>query len=143
MEVRGRASGRIRLQIVADSSAPSLTSFVAVNVEREATVLIDGWHGYLPLSRMGYRHLPRTQGQPERAEIILPRIHRVFGNLKAWLLGTHHSVSNKYLPAYLDEFVLPCNLRRPPLTAFQSLLGLTGSHKPTIYKMLYASESTG
>ncbi len=29
------------------------------------------------------------------------------------------------------------------MAAFQSLLGLTGAHEPTTYKMLYGSESTG
>jgi len=143
VEVRGRASGRIRLGIVPDSSARSLTSFVAANVEPGTIVLTDGWHGYLPLSRMGYQHRPKTQGRRERAEIILPRIHRVFGNLKAWLLGTHRGVSKKHLQVYLDEFVFRFNRRRTPMAAFQSLLGLSSSHKPTTYKMLYRSELTG
>ena len=41
---------------------------------------------------MGYRHRPRTQGTAERAGKIRPRILRVFGNLKSWLVGTHHGV---------------------------------------------------
>lgn len=143
VEVRGRASGRIRLQLVADSSARSLSGFVVANVEPGTTVLTDGWQGYASLSGMGYRHRPKTQGRPERAGIILPRIHHVFGNLKAWLLGTHHGVSKKHLQSYLDEFVFRFNRRRTPMAAFQSLLGLTGSHKPTTYKMLYSSELTG
>lgn len=143
VEVRGRAAGRVRLGIVPDSSAQSLTSFVVANVQLGATVFTDGWHGYDHLSRMGLRHCPRTQGQPERAEIILPRIHRVFGNLKAWLLGTHRGVSKKHLQVYLDEFVFRFNRRRTPMAAFQSLLGLAGLHKPTTYKMLYGSELTG
>lgn len=143
VEVRGRASGRIRLGIVPDSSAQSLTSFVAANVEPGTIVFTDGWQGYARLSRMGFHHRPRTQGRPERAEIILPRIHRVFGNLKAWLIGTHRGVSKKHLQVYLDEFTFRFNRRRTPMAAFQSLLGLAGSHKPTTYKMLYGSESTG
>jgi ISXO2-like transposase domain len=36
----------------------------------------------------------------------LPAIHLVFGLAKRWLLGTHHgAISQKHLPAYLDEFV--------------------------------------
>jgi transposase-like protein len=143
VEVRGRASGRVRLQLVADSSARSLSGFVAANVEPGTTVLTDGWQGYASLSGMGYRHRPKTQGRPERAGVILPRIHHVFGNLKAWLVGTHHGVSKKHLQSYLDEFVFRFNRRRTPMAAFQSLLGLTGSHKPITYKMLYGSESTG
>ena len=143
VEVRGRASGRVRLQVVPDASGPSLTGFVKANVESGTTVITDGWQGYAPLSGMGYRHRPKTQGRPEQAEVILPRVHRVFGNLKTWLRGTHHGVDNKHLQAYLDEFTFRFNRRRTPMAAFQSLLGLTAAHGPTTYKMLYASESTG
>ena len=143
VEVRGRASGRVRLRVVPDASASSLSGFVKANVEPGTIVITDGWQGYAPLSNMGYRHRPKTQGRPERAEVILPRVHRVFGNLKTWLRSTHHGVEPKHLQAYLDEFTFRFNRRRTPMAAFQSLLGLTGAHEPTTYKMLYVSESTG
>lgn len=143
IEVRGRASGRLRLQVVPDASGPSLTGFIQRNVIPGTIVITDGWQGYAPLSDMGYRHRPKTQGRPERAEVILPRVHRAFGNLKTWLRGTHHGVSKKHVQPYLDEFVFRFNRRRKPMAAFQSLLGLTASHQPTTHKMLYASEPTG
>src|SRR5713101_9602615 len=76
-----KASGRVRLHVVPDVSARSLTGFVRANVAHGAVVLTDAWGGYAPLSEMGYRHRSRTQGDPRRASKILPRIHRVFGNL--------------------------------------------------------------
>ena len=142
VEVRGKASGRVRLQVVPDASGPSLTGFVAANVERGAVVLTDGWGGYAPLRGMGYRHRPKTQGDPERAAKILPRVHRVFGNLQTWLRGTHHGVGNQHLQVYLDEFTFRFNRRRTPMAAFQTLLGLATLHGPTTYEMLYGSEST-
>ena len=143
VEVRGRASGRVRLQVVPDASGSSLTGFVHTNVELGTIVITDGWQGYAPLSRMGYPRHPTTQRRPARAAVILPRVHRVFGNLKTWLRGTHHGVDPKHLQAYLDEFTFRFNRRRTPMAAFQSLLSLTGAHGPTTYKMLYASELTG
>ena len=142
VEVRGRVSGRIRLEVVPDSSAASLSGFVRRNVERGTTVISDGWKGYLPLSQLGYRHRPKTQGRgrPERALVILPRIHQAFGNLKTWLRGTHHGVEVKHMQAYLDEFVFRFNRRRTPMAAFQSLLGLTSAHGPTTRKILYHSD---
>ncbi len=142
VEVRGKGSGRVRLQVVPDASAPSLTGFVAGNVERDAVVLTDGWGGYAPLRGMGYRHRPKTQGAPERAAKILPRVHRVFGNLQTWLRGTHHGVGNQHLQVYLDEFTFRFNRRRTPMAAFQTLLGLATLHGPTTYEMLYGSESS-
>lgn len=143
VEVRGRASGRVRLQVVPDASAPSLTGFVAANVEAGALVVTDGWGAYAPLRGMGYRHRPKTQGGPERAATILPRVHRVFGNLQTWLRGTHHGVGNHHLQAYLDEFTFRFNRRRTPMAAFQTLLGLGTQHQATTYNQLYGVESTG
>ncbi len=143
VEVRGRGSGRVRLAVVEDLSRASLVPFVQASVEPGNVVITDGWQGYGTLRECGYDHKPTVQGHGKNASKILPRIHRVFSNLKTWLAGTHHGVGNKHLPSYIDEFVFRFNRRRVPMAAFQSLLGLTGQHGPTTYKMLYGGESTG
>lgn len=143
VEVRGKASGRVRLHVVPDASGPSLTGFVRDNIEPGATVITDAWTGYAPLSGMGYRHKPRAQREFVQVDKILPRIHRVFGNLKTWLRGTHHGVSRKHLQVYLDEFTFRFNRRLTPMAAFQTLLGLGALHTPTTYNMLYGVETTG
>ena len=133
VEVRGKAAGRVRLQVVPDASARSLTGFVRRTVTPGSVILTDRWQAYAPLPDLGYHHRPRTQGPPERAGQLLPHIHRVFGNLKTWLGGTHHG----------DEFAFRFTRRRTPMAAFQTLLGLaSGVHGPTTYDMLYRSEST-
>ncbi len=142
-EIRGKSTGRIRLAVVSDFSAESLAGFVERAVEPGNTVLTDGWQGYFPLPDMGYDHRAKSQGPRKNASQHLPRIHRVFGNLKTWIDGTHHGVSQKHLPHYLDEFVFRFNRRKTPMAAFQTLLGMSGQYQPTTYKMLYADESTG
>lgn len=143
VEVRGRAAGRIRLQVVPDASGPALTGFVRAVVAPGATVITDGWSGYAPLAGLGYRHRPKPQRTPERADTVLPRVHRVFSNLKTWLRGTHHGVDPPHLQAYLDEYTFRFNRRRTPMAAFQTLLGLGTQRGPTTYKQMYRSESTG
>ena len=143
VEVRGIASGRVRLQVVPDASGSSLTGFVRAQVEPGTIVVTDGWRGYASLSGVGYRHRPRLQGAPQRAATILPRVHRVFGNLKTWLRGTHYGVGNQHLQAYLDEFTFRFNRRRTPMAAFQTLLGLGSQQAPTTHKALYGVDSTG
>jgi transposase-like protein len=143
VEVRGRAAGRVRLQVVPDASGPALTGFVQAVVAPGATVITDGWSGYAPLAGLGYRHRPKPQRTPERAETVLPRIHRAFSNLKTWLRGTHHGVDPPYLQAYLDEYTFRFNRRRTPMAAFQTLLGLGTQRGPTTYKQLYRSERNG
>ena len=142
VEVRGRGSGRIRLAVVEDLSAASLVPFVEVSVEQGSTLLADGWQGYAPL-RKTYDYRPSTVGNPKNAAKLFPRVHRAFSNLKTWLKGTHHGVSSKHLPHYVNEFVFRFNRRHAPMAAFQSLLGLTTQHAPTTHKMLYVAESTG
>ena len=142
VEVSGRGSGRVRLAVVEDLSAASLASFVAASVAPGGTALTDGWQGYAPLRR-DYDHRPSTAGDPRNASRLLPRVHRTFPNPKTRLRGTHHGVSAKHLPHYVDEFVFRLNRRRTPMAAFQSLLGLAAQHAPTPYKMLYAAEPTG
>jgi hypothetical protein len=90
-----------------------------------------------------YAHRPVTIGKASNASNVLPHIHRTFSNLKTWLKGTHHGVSTKHLPHYLDESVFRHNRRKTPMATFQPLLGLPSQHHPTTYKMLYAAELTG
>ncbi|MCX7031004.1 MAG: IS1595 family transposase [Spirochaetes bacterium] len=143
VEDRGETAGRVRLQLISNSTRAILTAFVEANVEHGATIKTDGLDGYEALDKKHYCHRPRIQGSGERTTIWLPHIHRVFSNLKTWLRGTHHGVDPKHLQAYLGEFVFRYNRRRTPMVAFQTLLGL-GSHLgPTTYYQLYRSESTG
>lgn len=107
-----RRSGRLRLQAVPDASANSLTGFIEHEVESGATVFTDGWDGYRPLTRRGFHHQRIVQGKGREAIPILPHIHRVFSNLKAWLQGTHHGrIEPKYLQAYLNEYTFRFNRR--------------------------------
>jgi transposase-like protein len=142
VEVRGRGCGRIRMAVVPDGSAASLVSFTEASVEPGSVVLTDAWQGYAPL-RKTYDHRPTTQGDPRNGSKLLPRVHRVFYNLKTWLAGTHHGIGREHASSYLDEFVFRFNRRRTPMAAFQSLLGLAALHGPTTYKQLYGGEANG
>ena len=88
-------AGRLRLRLVPNREAKSLTKFVRENVAKGAVVHTDGWTGYDDLEALGYVHKPLViDGDPERIEAHLPMIHIAFSNLKSWLLGTHHGVSH-------------------------------------------------
>lgn len=69
--------------------------------------------------------------------VNLPHIHRVFSNLKTWLLGTHHGVSKQHLQAYLNEYIFRFNRRHTPMAAFQTILGLCSQQSGPTYKGLY------
>ena len=141
VEVRGRASGRVRLRALPDVSAASLLPFVQETIVPGTVVCTDGWQGYARVASRGFHHrvrLMKAEADPSR---VLPHVHRAISNLKSWLQGTHHGVSPKHLQPYLDEYAFRFNRRRTPMAAFQTILGI-GSQVPTVtYKMLCASES--
>jgi hypothetical protein len=129
-------AGRLRLQVVPDKSMPHLTGFVKENVVKGAVVRTDGCPSYaLP----EYKHEALVLGgDPLKAEAHLPMIHLVFSNLKTWILGTHHGVSQTHLQAYLNEFVFRFNRRFYPMTAFHSVLGISARTVPPTYESLYS-----
>ena len=135
-------AGRLRLQVIPDRSADSLTSFVGKNVASSATILSDGWDGYNDLPQMGYDHRPLVfAGDHEKAEAHQPMVHLVFSNLKTWILGTHHGrIEPRHLQAYLNEFVFRFNRRYYPMTAFNSVLGLASRSLSPTYRQLYSGE---
>jgi transposase-like protein len=137
VEVRGEYAGRIRLQVVRDATTLLLSRFIANNVRPGSTIKTDGWHAYPAVSVLGYKHVPEVQGPRERSSEILPHIHRVFSNLKAWLIGTHHGVSPQHLQAYLNEYTFRFNRRKTPMAAFQTVLGLSTGKRGPSYSDIY------
>lgn len=129
-------AGRLRLTPAARADEESIGRFLADNIEAGTTIKTDGWRGYSQTALSAYRHEP-DPGQMAR------HIHRAFGNLKTWLLGTHHGVDPKYLAHYLDEYVFRFNRRNTPMAAFQTLLGLTGARQPLGYRVLISPVSKG
>jgi transposase-like protein len=110
-EEDGAGIGRIRLRRVKDASAESLQGVVAMSVAPGSVVHTDGWSGYCGLSQRGYTHeVIRPQGQV--GDDLLPRVHRVVGLLKRWLLGTYQGgVRFSHLDYYLDEYTFRFNRR--------------------------------
>ena len=123
-------AGRLRLAIIENGNEETIGGFLRSNVDKGAKVRSDGWKGYSKLALSGYEHEIRIVGPSKRAHLVAPHIHRVFGNLKTWLRGTHHGVEPKYLASYLQEFVFRFNRRQTPMAAFQTLLGITASKSP-------------
>ena len=138
---RAMYAGRLRLRLVPSRGAENLTAFVKGNVAKGAVVRTDGWQGYDGLAKLGYDHEAVVlEGDPKKAEAHLPMIHLAFSNLKTWLLGTHHGVSQQHLQAYLNEYVFRFNRRFYPMTAFNSVLGLVVRAVPPTYEELYSGK---
>jgi transposase-like protein len=113
-EVRGTATGRIRLARIPDASHVWLEGFITTSIEPASTLLTDGWPAYLAMADKGYIHKPvSVRATTETASDLLPHVHRTASLLKRWLLGTHQgAVEPEYLDFYLDEFTFRFNRRR-------------------------------
>jgi ISXO2-like transposase domain len=133
VEIKGKGAGRVRLAVIEDYSATTLSAFVAAAIAGGSTVVSDGWSGYATLKDV--KHDPKVVG-PMAAHLVLPRVHRVFATAKRWGLGVCHGLRRQHLQAYLDEFVFRFNRRHTPAAAFERLLGLAVSLQPTSCQML-------
>lgn len=146
VERRGKGFGRCRMQIVADGSAASLHPFVTAHVEPGATVITDGWPGYLGIDRLGYVHEPHSQRAAaacgEDIGALLPGVHRVASLAKRWHLGTHQGrFDDAHLQSYLNEFCFRFNRRRSRSRGlvFYRVLELAIAHGPVRYRQLVAN----
>ncbi len=137
---KGRVyAGRIRLHVIPDRGRAALEGFVTENIALGSVVRTDGWQGYERLGELGYNHeFVVMEGDPAKAEAWLPMIHLVFSNLKTWILGTHHGVSQQHLQAYLNEYVFRFNRRFYPFNAFNSVLGIATHTQGPTYDELYS-----
>jgi transposase len=107
----------------------------AQNVVREfvlpgSMVFTDDWNGYSGLDRNGtYRH--RRINHTERIYVDGPvhtqTIEGFFGHFKTDVRGTHHAISAKWLPGYLNEWVWKWNHRDDDAAMFRSLLANAAS----------------
>jgi len=113
-EADGPGIGRIRMRVIEDASAASLHPFIQDCVEPGSLLHTDGWQGYSGLDQKGYQwEVTVLRGRRKEASPLMPRVHRIAGLLKRWLLGTHPgAVAPQHLSYYLDEFTFRFNRRR-------------------------------
>ena len=129
--------GRLRLSATAGIDAESVRRFLSENVEPGTELHTDGWRRRFQSALSGYR-----EALPHRDKHLVD-LHRAFGELQAWLNGTHHGVDPNYLQTYLDEFVFRFNRHHDPMAAFHTLLGLAATHPPEPCGNVKLGASTG
>ncbi|GAG37322.1 unnamed protein product [marine sediment metagenome] len=128
-EIKNKKISRVRLKIIPNVNSQTLTKFVEKNAVKGSTIITDDWKGYNSLQSANYNRIIDDSE--------LANLHKVFGNLKQWLVGTHKGVSPQHLQAYLNEFTFRLNRRVTPMAAFQTSLGLGTKKRGPTYKGLY------
>ena len=61
IEKRGKASGRLRMAVIPDVKATTLSSFIQQNVAAGSTIYTHGLKTFMDLNETGYKHIPRSQ----------------------------------------------------------------------------------
>ena len=112
VEKKEQQIGRIRLKVIPDCSADTLSAFINDNIEAGSHVFTDGWTGYAPLDENSFHHHKVLQNKADDKDSVLPGVHLVASLVKRVILGTHQGrFGPQYLQNYLDEYVFRFNRR--------------------------------
>jgi len=99
IEKRKRGISRLYARVIPRASAEHLGSFMRRHIDPRAKVTTDKWAGYAPLEE-DFENLVRIPSGKKGGNF--PELHRATMNLKGWLRGVHHHVTD--LQDYLDEY---------------------------------------
>ena len=114
-------TGFAKLEAVTSITQASILKFVKANVEPGSTVRTDGLSVYPVLEKHGFTH-DREPVLKRKAHLVLPHVHTFISNLRSFVQGTHHGLSEVHLQQYLDEFCYRFNRRHKRTEMFDRLL---------------------
>jgi transposase-like protein len=145
VEVTGRGTGRVRLDVMPDARKKTLFAFIEENIEPGSTITTDDWRGYKGINLKGYDHKIEIMKVKSGDEELLANVHRVASLLKRWLIGTHQNyIGGENLKYYLDEYTFRYNRRKSKSRGllFYRLIEQAVVHSPVQYKdIIYSSEN--
>jgi transposase-like protein len=115
--------GKIRATVV--KSRADAPKAVASFVLPGSMIFTDDWSGYDPLFKNG-RYTNRRINHSQRIYVSgdthTQTIEGFFGHFKTDVRGTHHSISTRWLPGYLNEWVWKWNHRDDDRAMFRTLI---------------------
>ena len=116
--------GKIRAEIVPDTSAKTMREFLERNIEKKATSLMtDKSQVYLKTAQDYDRHfVDHHLGEYVRGDVHINTVETFFGHLKRSIKGTFKSLSKQHLQSYLDSFVFHYNNRHNDNQRFLALV---------------------
>lgn len=137
--------GDLRVTSYGRNASPShgtLGDFVSENIARGSTVYTDDGHGYRKvLLEHSATHESVRHGKQQwvRGDVHTNGIEGAWGLFKRSIIGAYHQVSEKHLPAYLDEFEYRFNNRDNP-AIFRDLMQRLLRPGHTTYRRLIDGE---
>jgi transposase-like protein len=116
--------GRVVAHVIADVKRHTLVPFMASKVSRNAVLYTDTFPSYDHMTRLGYTHLRIAHEAKEyvKGNIHTNSIEGFWSLLKRGIGGVYHSVSEKYLQDYINEYGFRYNHRKDEKPMFLSVL---------------------
>ena len=110
--------GRAYAEVIENSSAKELGSFLIKYVSKESDLVSDKWKGYTPLKKefLKLKQVSSDDGKNFK------ELHIHIMNIKGWLRGIHHHCSKEHMQNYLDEYHFRYNRRSNMGTIFDVLM---------------------
>lgn len=107
-----RKVGYLKMVVMEDLKSETINKEVEKAVDKEATVLSDGYTGYAKLKEVISNHYVVVEPNKQKSAIVFPWVNRTISNAKKVFLGVHHNcINQQYMQNYLDEFCYKFNRR--------------------------------
>ncbi len=105
-----RKVGYIKMQIIENLKAVTITEEVKKSVSKESELLTDASTSYVNLSKVVKQHKAIVIPKGNVGK-VLPWVHIAISNAKRMILDIYHSVKPEFLQSYLNEFCYKFNRR--------------------------------
>lgn len=118
LEIVDDGVGRAYAEVIENSSAKELGSFLMKYVSKDAELISDKWKGYTPLKKefTKLKQVASDEGKNFK------ELHIHIMNIKGWLRGIHHHCSKEHMQDYLNEYHFRYNRRSNMGTIFDVLM---------------------
>jgi len=118
--------GKIRASVVPNSRGKTLHAKINESVLPESMIYTDDFKAYRQLGKKGYQHrINHSARIYVDGDVHTQTIEGFFGLFKNGVRGAYHSVSQKWLQGYVNEYVWRYNHRDDPRAMFRLLLQRT------------------
>lgn len=111
----------LQIRILKSLSTDDIYQAVRKVIAKGSTLITDSLNAHIRLGDKGYKLESEAFFLADK-ETFLKWTHMMISNLKAYILGTYHGLTLRYLQTYLNEFCYRFNRRFNPNKLFDHLL---------------------
>jgi hypothetical protein len=123
-----RKVGHIKMLVIPDLKASTITALVEDNVSSDSIIDSDHSTSYVKLNDIVKEHRGKVIPKTEIGK-VLPWVHIAISNAKRQLLDIYHQINPEYLQSYLNEFCYKFNRRYFGENLFDRLMIVAVTYK--------------